>query len=294
MSGTRATGKWPRPNSGRIPGTGGVTWGAVGVALAKGRSGLPAGFTLAQLRAVKRRRAPSAGPAPIHRAKGLALGRCLPRTHRGRWPRRTSGTVAAPLKLASRSTTLSVSGSEDFLADHRCGDSWHGTAASAMKGTCRRWTSARSCDGRTPIAGAAADGRATARVRLPTHKARLVGDQPRPPLGASGAPGWIVAGPPAGGAARSANIGSLPASASARSCAGRTLITPGRANGPFADRARFGSAGETWVAVENALRQGSRRSSGRLISHPIASQEPRDPEPRPAPAPQHPPDTRLG
>ncbi len=200
-----------------------------------------------------------------------------------------------PLKTGKPLTTLSVSGSEDFLADHRCGDSWRGTAASAMKGTCRRWTSARSCDGRTPIAGASADGRATARVRLPTHKARL---------------GWGSTAPSARGVGGSRVDRRWPACW--RSGAGAQYRQPScaqrqrdpalggrssRQDGPMAHLPigpDLGSAGRNLGGGRERPEARLARSSGRLISHPIASQEPRDQEPRPAPAPQHPPDTRLG
>src|SRR5438067_57358 len=47
-------GRWPKGNSGQIPGSGGDTWTAIDVALYQGHRGLPGGTTLGLLLAANR------------------------------------------------------------------------------------------------------------------------------------------------------------------------------------------------------------------------------------------------
>lgn len=86
------TGKWPDDRSGPVPGAEGLSWAMVNEALKKGRGGLPAGSSLARLRA---------------RERGVRHSRELPRLAEdqilrwadafhestGRWPTRRSGPI---------------------------------------------------------------------------------------------------------------------------------------------------------------------------------------------------------
>ena len=58
------------------------------------------------------------------------------------------------------------------------------------------------------------------------------------------------------GAGCGTSLACLPYLISGRSCTGRTLITREPASGPIVFRARSRKPGETWLAVENALREG--------------------------------------
>ena len=89
-----ATGQWPKQTSGRIRGAEGENWQAIDYALLKGRRGLPKGSSLARLLAESR------PIRNIHTLPRLTFEQVLAwadayHAKTGRWPRGRSGPVAA-------------------------------------------------------------------------------------------------------------------------------------------------------------------------------------------------------
>jgi len=86
------TGKWPDQRSGPVPGAEGVSWAVLDDALKKGRGGLPAGSSLAWLRARERGVPHSRG---LSRLTDDQIVRWADAFHKstGRWPTRRSGPI---------------------------------------------------------------------------------------------------------------------------------------------------------------------------------------------------------
>ncbi len=258
------TGKWPRPNSGRIPGTGGVTWGAVEYALAKGRSGLPAGFTLAQLRAVKRG-VPRPQDRPRFTERKVLRWADAFHARTGRWPRRTSGTVAdAPAEnwqAVDYALRLGLRGLPGGSSLRRL---------LARDRGVRNERDLPPLDVRQVLRWAVAHRRRFG--RWPSHRSGSIADSQSETWsginralrsGRRGLPGGSSLARLLAERRGARNIGSLPAlSVSeilrwADAHHARTGQWPICRSGPISE-----APGETWVAVENALRQGLRGLRG--------------------------------
>ncbi len=97
------TGKWPGQRSGPVPGPEGVSWAVVDDALKKGRGGLPAGSSLAWLRARERGVPHSRGLSRLTEDQILRWADAFHKST-GRWPTRRSG----PIKDAPGETWFNV------------------------------------------------------------------------------------------------------------------------------------------------------------------------------------------
>jgi hypothetical protein len=87
------TGQWPTLNSGPIAEARGETWCAVNHALRKGTRGLPGGGSLARLLAAERGARNQTAVPPLSRKEILAWGKAHHR-RTGNWPTRDSGPIA--------------------------------------------------------------------------------------------------------------------------------------------------------------------------------------------------------
>ncbi len=85
-------GKWPRDNSGPIPGTPGETWRQLHEALRDGKYGLPGGTTLARLIEVERQRRFARDLRPFT-ALGILAWADAHHARMGRWPTFLSGPI---------------------------------------------------------------------------------------------------------------------------------------------------------------------------------------------------------
>jgi hypothetical protein len=88
----RRWGRWPKKDSGVIPGTDRTTWNAVHVALGKGGRGLPKGSSLAQLLA-ERRGVRNRMRLPPLSVKQILRWADAQRARTGRWPEVLSGPI---------------------------------------------------------------------------------------------------------------------------------------------------------------------------------------------------------
>lgn len=195
------TGRWPTRHSGAVADRAGETWSAVAAALANGRRGLPGGSSLAKLLSAERGVGdPARDPTP-----GRPRATLPPLTadiivgwaeahhaRTGRWPTRGSGPIA---EAGAGETWATVA---DAVVEGRRGLAAGGTLAQLL---------AERCGARNHMA--------------------------RPPLTARRILEWADA---------------------FHQAAGRW---PSRADGAI-----FGTDGETWKAVEQALRQGLRGLPG--------------------------------
>ena len=85
------TGKWPRVNSGKIPGTS-ETWDAVHRALSEGRRGLPGGETLVHFLSTRRKLRTKVTLPKLSEEQVLNWARAFQRRY-GYWPTRESGVI---------------------------------------------------------------------------------------------------------------------------------------------------------------------------------------------------------
>jgi len=85
-------GDWPMSESGQIPGSLGVTWKAVEMALLKGLRGLPGGSSLARLLAEHRGKR-NKGRLPPYTEQRILVWADAHRQRTGQWPMRDSGSL---------------------------------------------------------------------------------------------------------------------------------------------------------------------------------------------------------
>jgi hypothetical protein len=258
------TGKWPTADSGRIPRAGGLTWRTVNQVLVQGRTRRPAGLTLARLRAEKR------GVPHCHARPRLTEAMILRwadsyHARTGRWPAKSAGPIAeAPDEnwqtvdsalyhggrgLPGGSSLLRLLASKRGVRNPR--DLPRLTIrqilewADAHHERVGEWPTASS----GPIAEAPGESWKGINVALRWGRRRLPG-------------GTSLAGLLAARRGRriSARAPALKENQIVRwadAFRARTGHWPNRKSGPIRE-----SPGDTWLAVENALRQGLRGLPG--------------------------------
>lgn len=270
----KRTGGWPTRKSGAVAGEAGETWAAVASALQNGRRGLPGGSSLARLLATERgvgdpTRHPSGGRNRSHipplTADGIVAWAEAHFARTGAWPTRSSGpvadvpgetwaTVADAVKEGRRG--LPAGGSLSKLLADRCGARNHMAlppltaerilaCADGFHAAVGRWP--RSSDGAIPESGGETWKAVEQALRfglrglpggesLARFLARHRGTRNRkalPPLTVRGIRRWV------------------------RAHFARTGSWPTRLSGPIPD-----AVGETWAAVDSALRNGCRGQPG--------------------------------
>lgn len=86
------TGNWPHDRSGQVPGAEGISWAVINEALRKGRGGLPAGSSIARLRA-QERGVPHGRERPTLSEEEILRWADAFRERTGKWPRQRSGPI---------------------------------------------------------------------------------------------------------------------------------------------------------------------------------------------------------
>ncbi|HEY2249948.1 MAG TPA: hypothetical protein VGH74_02765, partial [Planctomycetaceae bacterium] len=109
-------GDWPYPDSGRIPGSGGLTWERIDASLRFGLRGLPGGTLLSKFLVAHRQIAPAGCRRPNRRTKPpitVEQIRAWAKEHRkrtGEWPHSQSGPIRSQRGLTWQAVNVALSG----------------------------------------------------------------------------------------------------------------------------------------------------------------------------------------